>query len=146
DYLYYTIRFQNTGTANTNFIRVINNLPEELDEESIRMVYFSHDYVLTKTGSNLEWFFEDTILLPQSVDDMASQGYIVYKINHKTCYAVNKRIVNQAKIYFYYYPGTITNTFSNEFLQTTMQTDLPANSLKVPLYLNPTQATINIST
>jgi hypothetical protein len=145
DYLYYTIRFQNTGTANTNFIRVINNLPEELDEESIRMVYSSHDYVLTKTGSNLEWFFEDTILLPQSEDDMASQGYIVYKIKPKAGYEVGTIIENQAEIYFDYNPAIITNTFVTEFIQTTMQTDIPENSLKLSLYPNPTQDNINIS-
>jgi hypothetical protein len=116
DYLYYTIRFQNTGTANASFVSVVNNLPAELNENSIVMLHSSHDYNLTRNGSELKWFFDDINLVPDSVNNDDSQGYVTFKIKPTAGYAVGTLIENTAEIYFDYNPAIITNTFETLFV------------------------------
>lgn len=116
DYLYYTIRFQNTGTANASFVSVVNNLPAELNENSIVMLHSSHDYNLTRNGSELKWFFDDINLVPDSVNNDDSQGYVTFKIKPTAGYSVGTLIENTAEIYFDYNPAIITNTFETLFV------------------------------
>lgn len=116
DYLYYTIRFQNTGTANASFVSVVNTLPTELNENSIVMLHSSHDYNLTRNGNELKWFFEDINLVPESVNNDDSQGYVTFKIKPTAGYTVGTLIENTAEIYFDYNPAIITNTFETLFV------------------------------
>jgi hypothetical protein len=118
EYLYYTIRFQNTGTANASFVTIVNNLPFELNESSIVMLHSSHDYNLTRNGSELKWFFDDINLVPESVNNDNSQGYVTFKIKPTTGYNVGTFIENTAEIYFDYNPAIITNTFETLFVST----------------------------
>ena len=116
DYLYYTIRFQNTGTANASFVSIVNNLPAELNENSIVMLHSSHDYNLTRNGSELKWFFNNINLVPDSVNNDDSQGYVTFKIKPTAGYTVGTLIENTAEIYFDYNPAIITNTFETLFV------------------------------
>src|SRR5690606_28633128 len=45
DYLYYTIRFQNVGTADAINVSIDNTLDDGLDKSTIQMLSASHDYV-----------------------------------------------------------------------------------------------------
>lgn len=117
DYLYYTIRFQNTGTGNANFISIINNLPIELDGSSMVMLQSSHNYNLTrKANGELRWFFENINLAPSSVNNDDSQGYVTFKIKPTAGYSVGTLIENTAEIYFDYNPAIVTNTFETLFV------------------------------
>ena len=62
DYLYYTIRFQNTGTTNATFVRVEDVLDAQLNPESLRMIAASHPYVLKRINNELVWKFENILL------------------------------------------------------------------------------------
>lgn len=142
DYLYYTIRFQNTGTANASFINVKNNLPAELNEGSIVMLHASHNYNLTRNGNQLNWFFENINLVPQSTNEEDSQGYVTFKIKPTVGYSVGTTIANTAEIYFDYNPAIITNTFVTEFVSTL---NVENNSLsEFVIYPNPTNDVLNI--
>ena len=55
DYLYYTIRFQNTGTANAINVRIEDLLNAQLNPSTLRMIGSSHDYTLTREGNQLTW-------------------------------------------------------------------------------------------
>lgn len=116
EYLYYTIRFQNTGTANANFISIIDNLPTELDGNSLVMLQSSHNYNLTRKGSELKWFFENINLVPSTVNNDDSQGFVTFKIKPTTGYAVGTVIENSAEIYFDYNPAIYTNIFETVFV------------------------------
>lgn len=116
DYLYYTIRFQNTGTANANFISIVNDLLPELDESSIVMLQSSHNYNLTRNGSQLKWFFENINLVPSSVNNDDSQGYVTFKIKPTAGYSVGTLIENIAAIYFDNNPAIFTNIFETLFV------------------------------
>jgi uncharacterized repeat protein (TIGR01451 family) len=116
DYLYYTIRFENTGTASAINVRIEDILDSKLDETSIKMVDASHDYILDRLDANLTWRF-DNIQLPPSVENTSiGKGYVTFKIKPKAGYATGDIIPNTAGIYFDFNPVIITNTFLTEFI------------------------------
>jgi len=143
DYLYYTIRFQNTGTANAQFVRLVDDLDTRLDETSIRMVAASHNYTLTRTNMNLVWKFEQINLPPEVVDAVGSNGYVQFKIKPRPGFAVGDIIPNTAEIYFDYNPAIVTNTFNTEFVETLGNNKF--NNTTIGLYPNPAKESFTIS-
>lgn len=117
DYLTYTIRFENTGTANAINVRVNDILDTQLDENSIRMVSASHPYIMDRIGNNINWLFDDIMLPPSVANTNIGKGYITFQIKPRTGYAVGDVIPNTASIYFDFNPPIITNTFNTEFVQ-----------------------------
>lgn len=117
DYLYYTIRFQNTGTANAQFVRIEDVLEETLDEASIRMISASHAYTLTRAGNLLTWQFDQINLPPNIVNEPASNGYVHFKIKPKPGFQIGDVIKNTAAIFFDFNPPIITNTVETEFVE-----------------------------
>ena len=116
DYLFYTIRFENSGTASAINVRVNDVLDPKLDETSIRMISSSHPYILDRMDNNLNWRF-DNIQLPVSIANTnIGKGYITFAIKPKPGYAVGDIIPNTASIYFDFNPAIITNTFNTEFV------------------------------
>ena len=118
DYLTYTIRFENTGTAEAVNIRVEDVLDNQLDENSIRMVTASHDYVLDRVGANLTWRFDGINLPPSVPDTQIGHGFITFQIKPKAGYAIGDIIPNTAEIYFDFNPAIVTNTCTTEFVET----------------------------
>ena len=116
DYLTYTIRFENTGTASAINVRVNDVLDSKLDETSIKMESASHDYVMDRIGNNINWRFDNIELPATSMNPSASKGYIQFKIKPKPGYAIGDIIPNTASIFFDYNPAIITNTFHTQFV------------------------------
>jgi uncharacterized repeat protein (TIGR01451 family) len=116
DYLTYTIRFENTGTASAINVRVNDVLDSRLDENSIKMETASHNYVMDRMGNNLTWKFDNIELPATAANAIASKGYIQFKIKPKPGFAVGDIIPNTASIYFDYNPAIITNTFHTQFV------------------------------
>lgn len=142
DYLYYTIRFENTGNASAINVRVNDVLNDMLDENSIRVESTSHAYVLDRVGRNLTWKF-DNIMLPVSVaNTMTGKGYITFKVKPKPGYAVGDVIPNAASIYFDFNPAIVTNTFQTEFVAVLASEAFDVNEFVV--YPNPTSSVLNI--
>ena len=142
DYLYYTIRFENTGNASAINIVVNDMLNEQLDENSIQMVNASHSYILDRVGRNLSWRFNE-ILLPPSVENTEiGKGYITFKIKPKQGYAVGTIIPNSAAIYFDFNPAIITNTFLTKFVST-LGTTSP-DSVAFSVYPNPAHGQVAV--
>ena len=116
DYLYYTIRFENTGTASAINVRVNDVLDSRLDENTIRMISASHNYIMDRVDNNLTWRF-DNIQLPVSIANTnTGKGYITFQVKPRAGYAVGDIIPNTASIYFDFNPPIITNTFHTEFV------------------------------
>jgi hypothetical protein len=116
DFLTYTIRFENTGTASAINVRVNDVLDSKLDENSIKMESASHNYVMDRIGNNINWKFDNIELPATSMDPIASNGYIQFKIKPKPGYAIGDIIPNTAAIYFDFNPPIITNTFQTQFV------------------------------
>lgn len=117
DYLTYTIRFENTGTANAVNVKVDDVLDSQLDETSVRTLTSSHPYILKRVNNALTWNF-DGIDLPPSVegDAVTGHGYIVFQVKPKTGFTLGDIIPNTADIYFDFNPAIVTNTCITEFV------------------------------
>lgn len=117
DYLTYTIRFENSGTASAIDVRVNDVLDARLDENTVSMIRASHPYIMDRVNRNINWTFEN-IQLPVSVADTnIGKGYITFKVKPRAGYAIGDIIPNTASIYFDFNPAIVTNTFNTEFVQ-----------------------------
>jgi uncharacterized repeat protein (TIGR01451 family) len=115
--LEYLIRFQNTGNAPANFVRVIDALPELLDINSIHMISASHNYELIVPAPNvLEWFFEDIMLPDSTTDEQGSHGFIHFRINTIANVELEDIIENNASIYFDFNAPIITDYAVTTFM------------------------------
>lgn len=143
DYLYYTIRFENTGTASAEFVRIEDLLNNQLDENTFVMLNASHNVNTRREGNKLTWHFYTINLPPTITNPIASQGFVYFKIKPKPGYAIGDIIPNTAEIYFDYNPAIITNTFTTEFVQALENPSFNANTIS--LYPNPTNEFVSIS-
>lgn len=144
DYLFYTIRFQNTGTANAINIKIEDELDAQLNEESIRMVSASHNYVMERVGNKLVWKF-DYIYLPSALaNEELSNGYLTFKIKVKPGFEVGDIIPNFAEIYFDTNPAIITNTFNSTFEVQLSTPEFTSGNLLI--YPNPSNGLVYINT
>ncbi len=143
DYLYYTVRFENTGNASAINIRVNDVLDAQLDESSLRMVSASHAYTMDRVDNNLTWRF-DNINLPVSVQNTnIGKGYITFKVKPNAGYAIGDIIQNTASIYFDFNPPIITNTFTTEFTAPLSNPDFDATSFVI--HPNPSSEMVSVS-
>ena len=143
DYLFYTIRFQNTGTASAETVRIEDLLASEFDFASIRMISASHHYSMERINNKLVWTFNNINLPGAFQSEEFSQGYVTFKIKLNPGFAVGDVIENTAEIYFDTNPAIITNTF-----QSTFEENLGVKSFSstnILLYPNPTNAMLHIN-
>lgn len=143
EYLYYTIRFQNVGTAEAIFVRIEDELDAQLDENTFQMLRSSHYYTVTRTESSLEWFFDDINLPAEQDDAEGSNGYVHFKIKPKSDYSVGDVIPNSSAIYFDFNSPVITNTFITTFVEPLSVKDFNSNIFSV--YPNPAKDKVTIS-
>jgi uncharacterized repeat protein (TIGR01451 family) len=143
DYLYYTIRFENTGNASAINVSVKDVLDAQLDESSIKMVSASHPYEMDRVGNNLTWKF-DNIQLPVSIANTnIGKGYITFKVKPKAGYAVGDSITNSASIYFDFNPAIVTNMFSTQFVAALAVNEFENGDFV--FYPNPTSGIVTVS-
>jgi Secretion system C-terminal sorting domain/Fibronectin type III domain/Cleaved Adhesin Domain len=143
DYLYYTIRFENTGTSSAEFIRVEDVLHADLDESSFEMLNASHTINTKREGNKLTWHFYNINLPPSSSNNIDGQGFIYFRIKPKAGYAIGDIIPNTASIFFDYNPAIVTNTFNTEFVETLGNPTYESNN--IVLYPNPASHLVTIS-
>jgi uncharacterized repeat protein (TIGR01451 family) len=107
----YLIRFQNTGTDTAFTVLVRDTLSQWLDPASIRAGASSHPYTLDLSGSGVLSFNFENILLPDSnTNEVASHGFLKYRISQKTTVPLETDILNRAAIFFDYNLPVMTNT------------------------------------
>lgn len=143
EYLHYTIRFENTGTAAAEFIRVIDELDNQLDETTFELIGASHNVDAIRNGTQLIFNFNHINLPPSSINIEDGHGYVQYRIKPKPGYALGDIIPNTASIYFDFNPAIVTNTFNTEFVENLGTDSFETNSIR--LYPNPAQDFITIS-
>ncbi|MGJ8685704.1 MAG: T9SS type A sorting domain-containing protein [Nonlabens sp.] len=134
DYLEYTIRFQNLGTASAQFVRILSTLNNKLDMSTFEMITASHNYTYSiNNGNELDWFFDDIQLTAESLDENGSHGFIRYRIKPLPGYAVGDVIGASAGIYFDYNLPVIT-----EYWTTTFNAPASINDVQqISFYPNP---------
>jgi uncharacterized repeat protein (TIGR01451 family) len=144
EYLHYTIRFQNTGTASAENVSVTDILSEKLDTNTLQVVGASHPLRSNLTeGNQLEFFF-DNINLPATInDEPGSHGYVSFKIKPKTGNLAGETVENTAKIYFDFNFPVVTNPVSTIFYSL-LQTEKFDTENDFILYPNPVENILHI--
>ena len=81
EYIDYTIRFQNTGTAEAYFVIVTDTLSEDLDMLSFEQGVASNAFdVSFKPGRVVEWRFDNINLPDSNANEAASHGLVTFRI------------------------------------------------------------------
>ena len=143
EWLYYTIRFQNLGTFSAEFVRIEDALDNQLDVTTFQMLRSSHDYVVTLTDTDLEWYFEDINLPAEQDDTEGSQGFVYYRIKPNSGYAIGDIIPNTASIYFDFNTPVITNRFDTEFVEDALSIE-DSNFITFEMFPNPAKDKVTI--
>jgi len=147
-WLTYTIRFQNTGTAPAQNIRINDTLDNHLDPSTFQLTAYSAKN-LTQLFGNVVVFNFPNINLPDSLtSDSASRGYVQYKIKPKDGMQRGTQIKNTASIYFGLNPAVVTNTTSSTFgFPTDIKPIAPDDGpITFNLYPNPAKGYATIET
>ena len=110
EYQYYNIRFQNTGTDTAFTVLVLNQLSNKFDKRSFQLLSATHDvdYAINLEG-DMEFRFSNILLPDSSVNQLASNGSIKYKIKPKSNIEYGDEINNDAQIFFDFNEPILTN-------------------------------------
>ena len=112
--LTYKIRFQNVGNAEVNTVRIVNELPEELDMRSLELGTTSHSFQFSLEGERtLIWNFENIFLPDSTTNEPESHGFVTFRIQPKESLEPGEEILNQAAIFFDNNDPILTNIVSN---------------------------------
>ena len=110
---------------------------------SFQMLRSSHDYVVTRTENNLEWYFEDINLPAEQDNAEGSNGFVYFRVKPQTGYAIGDVIPNTAAIYFDFNAPVITNRFETEFVEEALSvSEFDFNGFS--MYPNPAKDVLNI--
>lgn len=107
----YKIRFQNTGNDTAFTVVVVDTLPAELDPRSLELGASSHPYRLEiYPGGILHFVFKPIVLPDSNINEVASHGYLEYRIAQQPDLPDGTVINNRAAIYFDQNEPVFTNT------------------------------------
>lgn len=107
--LSYVIRFQNTGTAPAERVRISDLLDERLHWSSFRLVASSHPCSWTMEEGLLTFDFFPILLPDSTSDEPGSHGYIRFEILPSSSVSIGDLVPNAASIFFDYNPAILTN-------------------------------------
>jgi hypothetical protein len=139
--LEYKIRFQNTGTDTAFRVVIVDTLTALLDPATLEAGASSHPYRLDVYPGGILHFVFDPIILPDSnVNEVASHGFVTFRIRQKPNLPDGTLIENKAAIYFDFNEPVITNmawhTIGKPFV--TVDVDAPLDpGLSVEVMPNP---------
>jgi|GEM_PF-5409851 len=109
--LNYKIRFQNTGTDTAFTVVIRDTLSSFLDPATIQMEAASHPYRWEVLGNNnLQIIFENIMLPDSNINEIASHGFVKFKIDQQPDVPFGTSIENRTAIYFDFNEPVITNT------------------------------------
>ncbi len=147
--LYYTIQFQNTGTAEVNRVRITDMLDILLDLPSLRFESASHPvhtFRLLPSGL-LEIIFENIMLPDSNTNEAESHGYVTFSILRKKGYPPSYFVRNEALIYFDFNEPIFTNIVKTLLKSSpvSVQTPMEKESPALVIYPNPAQDAFSFS-
>lgn len=146
----YKIRFQNTGNDTAFTVVLRDTISPFLDLSSIELGASSHPYTWRIYGQRILEIKFNPIELPDSTtNELASHGFIRFRINQVANNPIGTIINNSVGIYFDYNPPIITNTtwhtIGEDFIPIIVSVDPIQNSItKVHVYPNPFQFTTTL--
>ncbi|TDP60324.1 T9SS type A sorting domain-containing protein [Flavobacterium dankookense] len=143
-FLTYVIRFENTGTANAEFVVIRDNIDtSKFDINTLTVLSASHSFTTKILNNNQVEFIFENINLP--FDDANNDGYVAFKIKTKSNLTLGTNISNTAAIYFDYNLPIITNTYTTRIVNQLNTADFDLNNL-FSLSPVPVKSELNIET
>lgn len=144
-WFYYTIHFQNTGTAPAHNIILTDSLDSQLDLETFELLNSSHLNTTSIRGNLLKFKF-DNIMLPDSGSNLDSSiGYVQYRIKAHSANNAGTKIHNTAYIYFDYNDPIVTNTTVNEYVKPQVfSIDKHPKQSIVNIFPNPSEGKVKV--
>lgn len=143
DYLYYTIRFQNEGTAPAFNAYIEEALDAQVDPTTFVMISGSHNFSVDRVGNVLQWTMNNIMLPAAQNDEPGSHGYVQFKVKPYPGIVAGDIIPAAADIYFDFNPAITTEIFNTEFA-----TPLKASGFEVTgmyVYPNPVADKVTIN-
>ncbi len=140
--LEYLIRFQNTGTDTAFRVVIRDTLSSFLNPLTIRPGTSSHPYDFELIGNGIVKFTFSDIMLPDSnINEVASHGFVKFKIAQNYNIAFGTVIENSAAIYFDYNAPVITNQTFHTVEESCLEKITTAVTIQAPkniiVYPNP---------
>ncbi|MBC7775363.1 MAG: DUF11 domain-containing protein [Phycisphaerae bacterium] len=108
--LEYHIRFQNTGTDTAFTVVIRDTLSPFLDHSTLKIGTASHPYDYNLRNGVLEVVFNDILLPDSNVNEIASHGFVNFRISQLPNLIPNTSILNQAAIFFDFNKAVLTNS------------------------------------
>ncbi len=112
----YTIRFQNTGTAAAETVTIRDTIDSDLFIPSLEILGASHAFTPSfgfDDPRELVFTFTNIDLPDSTTDLLGSQGFISFRLKPNDDIIVGDELANMAGIYFDLNPPIITNTVTH---------------------------------
>jgi len=144
EYIYYHIRFQNTGTDTAFNVKVVDLLSSMLDFNTIEVLSASHPYTFEiNDGPALVVNFKDILLPDSTTNEPASHGYFKFRIKPLAAFDYGTSIPNQAGIYFDFNEAVNTNE-ATLVIQHPDGTKEAIDYIEFNIYPNPATSTLSL--
>lgn len=144
----YTIRFQNTGNATAQTVRILDTLTQKIDLSTFQFVAASHPSVVQiQPGRTLEFLFQDIMLPDSNSNEAESHGFIRFLARSKSGLQLGDSITNRAAIYFDLNAPVITADCVTRIqtLSNTQESDISKFAPKLLLSPNPGSGPIRLT-
>ncbi len=144
DFLDYIVRFQNTGTADAITVEITDELSNNLNTNTLRVLASSHDFTVNITDENqISFLFENINLPPEEVDEEGSNGYIAFQVRTNDDLVLGDTVENTANIFFDFNEPIITNTVVTTVVEP-LSVDDQSIENTIRMFPNPTSIMLNI--
>ncbi len=141
----YTIHFQNTGNDTAHTVIVRDALSSNLNIPTFEILSSSHPVIWNLSGpGNIEFRFENIMLPDSGANEVASCGFVKYRVKAKTTLVLGDIISNTAGIFFDYNPVVNTNTVSTHVGYATGINQVETSFTDFNIYPNPATDMINL--
>lgn len=143
--LTYTIRFQNTGNAESQHIYITDTLSQFIDESTFQLLGYSHQPMVQIKGKAIRFNFPNINLPDSFSNEPASHGYVQYKVKLNSNLPIGTQIDNTAFIYFDFNAPVVTNTTTNTVSLPSGLASSRNSDFEFRIYPNPTSNAFTIS-
>ena len=144
--LYYTVNFQNVGTASAIDVKTLDTIDINLDLSTIEVLQssFIPQLQVDNTSRQVIFYFKNINLPDSNSDEPGSHGFVRYKIKLNAGVPVNAIIKNRAHNYFDFNAPVPTNQTKNKLVLFAGINEI-ANANSIHLQPNPVNDKLFIS-
>ena len=146
DWLEYTVHFQNVGNDTAYNVVIIDTLSSFLDLASFELLAMSHQALEVNFEGQIMTLRFNQIMLPDSsTNQVASNGFVKFRLKHPASFPFLSEINNFVDIYFDFNDAIRTNTATTVHLDSSLsQILIVEQKHDLTIFPNPTSADLTI--